>query len=109
MNWSFTDVGEAVGPNIHAPVILIGDQFERTRVRLDGNYFVGNDFRNCILFYGDGEVGLDSTNSVSDSVLIILGTVDRNSRELEQLLRGFHWLDVRYEETEPMKGSPRPQ
>ena len=54
MNWSFTDVGQAVGPNIHGPVIFIGDQFERTRVRVDGNYFVENEFRNCMLFTRSG-------------------------------------------------------
>jgi hypothetical protein len=102
INLGFADGGQAVGlgPGIHVPVIYIGDRFERTGVTLDGNYFVGNEFRSCRLFYGGSEIlGLDSTNNVVDSFLLVSGNVDRKSRELDYLLHSFNWLGVIYEET----------
>jgi hypothetical protein len=102
MNSSFS--GQALRININTPFMFIGDRFESFDVKIDGNYFVGNDFRNCRLSYAGGEIlGLDSTNTVIDSVLIVLGNVNRDSSEMRDLLHRFNWLSVVYKETQPTK------
>jgi hypothetical protein len=110
INESFADVRQAVGPGFQIPVIYIGDRFVRTGVSLDGNYFVGNEFRSCRLSYGGSEIlGLDSTNNVVDSFLSVSGNVDRKSKELDYLLRSFNWLGVIYEETKPANTPATPK
>jgi 20S proteasome alpha/beta subunit len=75
---------------------------------LDGNYFIGNDFRDSVLAYDGGVVNLGDTNRMTNSVLVIGPHASPADETARRLMKAFAWSQVRYipPEDKPWKGVP---
>ena len=61
---------------------------------LDGNFFIGNQFRNTVLTYNGGKVGFDDSNQVSDSILVVGPLIRSDDVTVRKLAQDFKWARI---------------
>jgi proteasome subunit B (beta)-like protein len=61
---------------------------------LDGNYYIGSQFRDTVLAYDGGKVGFDNTNRVTNSVLVVGPLIRPDDATVRRLAQEFTWLRI---------------
>jgi len=62
--------------------------------KLDGNFFIDDQFRNTVLTYNGGKVGFDKSNQVSDSILIVGPLIRPDDATVRKLAQDFKWTKI---------------
>jgi hypothetical protein len=89
-HFTFSSVAWAKG----VPVVFVRCSWIGMQRELDGNYFIGNDFKNSFLLYDGGIVNLGDTNRVIDSVLVIGPHVKPDDETVRRLAKAFSWSRI---------------
>ncbi len=83
------------GPVVFAPgqsLLFRRTKFGHVRRQLDGNYFFGCSFNNCILRYDGGPFHFDEDNQVVRTALILGPNVNIDDPRAKELLQNFPWF-----------------
>lgn len=75
-------------------LLFLRTRLDHVRRPLDGNYFFGDSFNNCILVYNGGPFYFDKNNQVERTALFLGPDVKTNEPKVQELIHNFKWFGV---------------